>query len=116
MGNTKKGLFLGALVGAGLVWLTSTKKGKQVRAQLMDHAERIYRDLETKIVNSEAAQKLTRSKYVKMAKDYIEDYASKKNLPSDIKKMVLEMVLAQWDNVEQGMAKAKKTLKKSAKK
>jgi len=35
MGNFKKGLFLGGLLGAGLMWLNVTPKGREMKAKLL---------------------------------------------------------------------------------
>ncbi len=49
MGSFKKGLFLGGLLGAGLVWLNTTVKGKQIREKILVHADALYIELKESI-------------------------------------------------------------------
>jgi len=49
MGRFKKGLFLGGLIGAGLMWLNATVKGKEYRAKIIAHLDPLYRELKESI-------------------------------------------------------------------
>ena len=42
MGKFNKGVVLGGVLGAAIVWLNTTTKGKQYRTQLVDQAADIY--------------------------------------------------------------------------
>ncbi len=100
MGKFKKGMFLGGLLGAGLVWLNTTKKGKQVRDQVLDHAAEVFAELREKLEGSKEWDNLTKSKYVKMAKAAVEKYASKNGLPANVANMITKLVTNQWKNLK----------------
>jgi len=107
MGKFKKGLFLGGLFGAAMMWLNTTKKGKNVRKQLVDNAADVYDDLSEKIMASESWKNMTKTKYVKMAQEYVDKYAIENGLADSTKKMVKKLVVSQWGNLK-GQAKSKK--------
>ena len=50
MGTFKKGATFGALLGAGLMWLTTTKKGKEVRTSMLDKVEELYPEIRDQII------------------------------------------------------------------
>jgi gas vesicle protein len=49
-----KGALLGAGIGAGLTWLTVTKKGRAVRDEMLDHAAVVYEQVKDKLLESDA--------------------------------------------------------------
>lgn len=100
MGKFKKGMFLGGLLGAGLVWLNTTKKGKQVRDQVLDHAAEIFAELREKLEGSKEWDNLTKSKYAKIAKAAVEKYASKNGIPANVAGMITKLVTNQWKNLK----------------
>lgn len=100
MGRFKKGLFLGGLFGAGLMWLNVTKKGKQVRSQLLDHGAEVYAQVKQKLEESGAMDKLTKNKYVATVKEVVDKYAEKLGLEDNVKKMLGKLVGAQYKTVK----------------
>ncbi len=115
MGTIKKSLVLGSIMGAGLIWLTSTKKGKETRDQLLDHAADIYFDLKKKIQKIDKQYNVSKSAYVKMAKDTVNEYFDKHPLPGAIKDIVLKVVLSQWENLKEETQEKVDYTKKTAK-
>lgn len=101
MGALKKSLFLGSVMGAGLIWLTSTKKGKEVRDQLLDQSAEIYLDLKKKIQKIDKQYNISKSAYIKMAKDTVNEYFNSHPFPGAIKDIVLKVVLSQWENLKE---------------
>jgi len=110
MGKFKHGLFLGGLLGAGLVWLNATKKGKQVRDDILDNAATVYSDVKDKILASEGWDKMTKSKYYTFVEQAVNKYAVENDLLDSMRDMIERVVKAQWKNVPKG-----KTTKKSKK-
>lgn len=108
MGKFKKGLFLGSLLGAGLTWLSVTKKGKEVREKLLDQSAEVYGMVKEKVTDSEVWEKMTKQKYVAMVSDIVEKYGLKNGLGRDIQKMIKKVVSAQWVVVKKEMSKRKK--------
>ena len=105
MGKFKHGLFLGGLLGAGLVWLNVTKKGKQVRDELMDSATNVYTDVKKKILASEGWDKMTKTKYYKFVEQTVNKYAVENDLLDSMRDMIERVVKAQWKNHSGGKKK-----------
>ncbi len=111
MGKFKKGFFLGSLLGAGMVWFNTTKKGKKMRRQILEQAADIYEKLSDTVMQSEAWDKMTKTKYAKLVQEYVDKYAVKTGMTESAKKMVKKLVMSQWPNLK-SEAKKKKTKKK----
>lgn len=108
---------MGGILGAGLIWLTSTKKGKEVREQILDYSHDIYQKLEKKLRDSGVVGKISESMFVKRAKEMVDEYSEQKNIPAAMKAIVLQTVLSQWETFQKKMENpAKEKLKKSLKK
>ena len=108
---------MGGLLGAGLIWLTSTKKGKEVREQILDYSHDVYEKLEKKLRESGVVGKISQSTFVKRAKEMVDEYSEQKNIPAVLKAVILQTVLSQWDTFQKRMEiPAKEKLKKSLKK
>ncbi|MFZ2979201.1 MAG: hypothetical protein WA057_06050 [Candidatus Magasanikiibacteriota bacterium] len=105
MGMFKKGLLFGGLLGAGLMWLNTTKKGKEMRDEMLDHAAEVYVKLKDKVLSSDQYKNLTKNEYVKLAQELVNKYAIDNGLTENIKKMVEKLVVAQWNNLKGQMKK-----------
>jgi len=99
MGTFKKGLFLGGLLGAGITWLNVTKKGKETRDQLLDHAAMVYTQVSAKAKTSKAMKDFNKNKYVKIVKEVVDKYAIENGLSDKVKNLVIKLVSEQWTNV-----------------
>ncbi|OIO18495.1 MAG: hypothetical protein COY69_00085 [Candidatus Magasanikbacteria bacterium CG_4_10_14_0_8_um_filter_32_14] len=98
MGKFKNGLFFGGLLGAGLVWLNATKKGKEVRDELLNNAASVYTDVKEKILASEGWDKMTKTKYYKFVEQTVNKYAVENDLLDSMRDMIEKVVKAQWKN------------------
>ncbi|MBI2436513.1 MAG: YtxH domain-containing protein [Candidatus Magasanikbacteria bacterium] len=96
MGNFKKGIFLGGLLGAGLMWLNATKKGKQTRDKMLDYSADVYADVKEKVMASEGWDKMTKSKYYQIVEEAVNKYAVENDLVDSVRNMVEKVVKAQW--------------------
>ncbi|KKQ27733.1 MAG: hypothetical protein US42_C0006G0040 [Candidatus Magasanikbacteria bacterium GW2011_GWC2_37_14] len=105
MGKFKGGLLLGGLLGAGFMWLTVTKKGKEVREKLLDQAAEVYENLKKQVLVSPQYQKLSKSEYVTLVKEYVDKYAIQNGLAENAKNMVIKIVSAQWQNLQNEIKK-----------
>ncbi len=101
MGAIKKTLFLGGLLSAGLVWLTGTKKGKEVRGELLDHSAAIYVSVKKKIQKIDKQYNVTKSQYLKLAKEAMSEYFEKYPVPATLKSIVQKVVVSQWETLKQ---------------
>jgi len=100
MGKFKKGLCLGGLLGAGLVWLNTTQKGRDMREQMLDHAAEVYVGLKEKVLASKELKNLNKNQYVKMVKESVNKYAVENGLAENVKNMVVKVVSAQYKNLK----------------
>lgn len=107
MGRFKKGLVLGGLLGAGLVWLNATKKGKELRDQAIDYAAEIFSDIKKRIMESETWDSMSRSKYVKMVEDAVDAFGKRKGLAENVIQLVKKLLSAQWSSLEKDLKKKK---------
>lgn len=105
MGKFKKGLCLGGLLGAGLVWLNTTQKGRDMREQMLDHAAEVYVGLKDQVLASDQYKNLNKNQYVKMAKEAVDKYAVQNGLADGVKNMVTKVVSAQYKNLKGEMKK-----------
>jgi len=105
MGNFKRGLFFGGLLGAGLVWLNATKKGKQTRDEMLDYAADVYDDVKARVQTSKKWKDMSKSKYYKMVEETVNKYAVENDLVDNMRDMVEKVVKAQWKNIKDGAAK-----------
>lgn len=101
MGKFKKGLLLGGLLGAGLMWLSVTKKGKEVREQILDHAAVVYPKIKAQVLSSDQYKKLNKNQYVKLVKEYVDKYAIENGLAESVKNMVIKVVSAQYNKLRE---------------
>lgn len=99
MGKFKTGMFLGGLLGAGLVWLSTTKKGRETRDLMLDHAGKVYSELKDKVLSSPQYKNLNKNEYVKMVKEYVDKYAIENGLADNVKNIVTKVVQGQWKNM-----------------
>ena len=95
MGKFKKGLFFGGLLGAGMMWLNTTKKGKETRDQLLDHAADVYAEVKDKTLASEQWDKMTKTKYYKAVESAVNKYAVENDLVDSMRDMIEKVVKAQ---------------------
>lgn len=100
MGRFKKGALFGGILGAALVWLNTSTKGKKYRNQLFDQAADVYRDVESRVRESDAFDSMTKNKYVSIVKDVVEKYAIENGLAENTKNMIVKLVSNQWSAIK----------------
>ncbi|MCX6782093.1 MAG: YtxH domain-containing protein [Candidatus Magasanikbacteria bacterium] len=97
MGRFKKGLVLGGIVGAGLMWLNATVKGKEYRAKLIAHLEPLYNELKESIMKLEGP---TREMWDALVERAVEEYSAKKELAVDVKNNLIRELQKRWCKLE----------------
>lgn len=100
MGTFKKGLFLGGLLGAGFMWLNTTKKGKELRDNLLVYAADVYEEVKKKITSSKQWETLTKNEYVRTVEEVVNKYAVEHDLSDKIRDTIEKVVKAQWKKVK----------------
>lgn len=108
MGTFKKGILLGGLLGGGLVWLNTTKKGRELRDQVIDYAAEIYADIKKRVMDSETWDTLTESKYMKMVEAAVASYSTEKGLAENVRAMITKVLSGQWKTMRKQLQKEKK--------
>jgi len=96
MGNFKRGLFFGGLLGAALMWLNVTPKGKEMRAKLMSEADYLFKELKESLKKLEGP---TREMYDALVERAVEEYAVKKEMAMDKKNMLMKELKKRWENL-----------------
>lgn len=115
MGKFKNGLFLGSVVGAALTWMGTTKRGKEVRGELVQHAAQVYMEVKQQVTKSDRWQDLSQNEYLQKVQDVVESYAKKHGLPDDVKSLVSKVVQKQW-KAFQGDSQSKPLKQRKSKK
>ena len=100
MGRFKKGMFLGGLLGAGFSLMMTTKKGRELRDQILDHAADLYTKLKEDLITSGQLEKITKQKYVTKVTKVVNSFVKEKGLPDNTKKMLVKLISAQWSNLK----------------
>lgn len=108
MGRFKKGLALGSLLGAGLVWLQTTKKGREVRDQILDHAAESYALIKKRVEQSPAWEKMTSGEYRALVAEVVNKYAAESSLSIAVKEGVKKLLGTQLKTLKRELKKRKK--------
>lgn len=99
---------MGGLLGAGLTWMSTTKKGKEMRGQILEYSADVYADVKEKVMASDAWDNMTKSKYVAMVNEAVEKYAGKTGMADSLKGIVVKLVNSQWKELQSEQKKKKK--------
>jgi len=102
MGRFRKGLLLGGLVGAALMWLNATPKGKEMRAKLLDHVNALYGELKESLKQLEGP---TKEMYDALVERAVAEYAAKKELAVEMKNMLIKELKRKWKEMEKEIKK-----------
>jgi gas vesicle protein len=97
MGRFNKGLVLGGLLGAALVWLNATPKGKELRAKIKMHIDPLYAELKESLSQLDGP---TREMYDALVERAVEEYAAKRELALDVKNMLVRELHKRWEQLE----------------
>lgn len=96
MGKFKRGLFLGGLLGAGLVWLNTTVKGKEIREKILGHVDVLYGELKESIKKLDGP---TQEMYNALVERAAAEYAEKKQMAESYKSVLIKELKKKWDTL-----------------
>ncbi len=102
MGRFNKGLLLGGAVGAALMWLNATPKGKELRAKIATHLDPLFQQLRQSISQLEGP---TKEMYNALVERAVAEYASKKELAEDVKSQLIRQLKKKWAEIEKDITK-----------
>ncbi len=105
MGRLKNGLLVGGLLGAGLMWLSTTKKGRALRKDVTSQAADIYGELKEKVMASDAWSKMSKTNYVEMVTEAVDGYTKRHPVAEEAKIMLTKILSAQWSNLQKQLKK-----------
>jgi gas vesicle protein len=97
MGRFKKGLFLGGLLGAALMWLNATPKGKEMREKLTMQANDLFGQLKESLMKLEGP---TKEMYDALVERAVEEYALKKEMAVEMKNQLIRELKKRWSDLE----------------
>jgi gas vesicle protein len=102
MGRFNKGLFLGGLMGAALMWMNVTPKGKEMRAKIIAHLEPLFNELKESIKQLEGP---TKEMYDALVERAVEEYAVKRELAEDVKVLLVRELKKRWKDLQKELKK-----------
>jgi gas vesicle protein len=102
MGKFKKGLFLGGIVGAGLMWLNTTIKGKQIREKILIHVDGLYAELKE---NMKKLDGPTKEMYDALVERAVEEYTDKKQMAGEYKSVMIKELKKKWSGLMEEIRK-----------
>lgn len=100
MGNFKRGLILGGLLGAGLAWLNVTTKGKAVRDEALEHAAVVYERVKKEVMKSDGWKKMKKSEVTKQVQKIANDYSAEIGLAKSTVMLIVSLVLKKWEKMK----------------
>lgn len=103
MGRLKNGLLVGGLLGAGLTWLMTTKKGREIRSQLTAYAAEVYGDVKERVLATETWQTLSKTNYLQIVQDTVDAYVARHPAAAHLRDLIVKLVSAQWSNLKSEM-------------
>jgi len=105
MGKFKKGLFFGSLLGAGMMWLNATPKGKEMRAKLVEHSKPLYDELKESLKQLEGP---TKDMYEALVERAVAEYGSKKEMADEMKSALVRDLKKKWKGLEKELKKSRR--------
>lgn len=87
------------------MWMMTTKKGREMRGQLLDYAADLYGRVREEIIASGLGETITKQKYVAMVTDAVNKYAIENGLAENIKKMLVKLLTTQWQHLKEEVRK-----------
>lgn len=102
MGKFNKGLLLGGVLGAFLMWLNATPKGKEMRSKLAEHLNPLFNELKESIKQLEGP---TKEMYDALVERAVAEYSAKKELAVEIKNMLIRQLKKKWCEIENEIKK-----------
>lgn len=102
MGRFNKGLFFGGAIGAALMWLNATPKGKEMRAKVGVHLDPLYKELRSSLQQLEGP---TKEMYEALVERAVAEYADKKEIAEDYKDQLVRQLKKKWKDLEKDLKK-----------
>lgn len=105
MGKFKHGLLAGGLLGAGMMWLNTTKKGRAMRSEIMEAAHEVYGRVKEQMMASDQWETMSKHAFVQKVTEIVNTYAIENGLADNVKNLVIKVVSSQYQNIKKEMKK-----------
>ena len=89
---------MGGLLGASLMWMKTTKEGRETAVKLKGWAQEAFDELKDRVDESELADRV---KYNKHVQKVVEEYSKRKDVPVGAAKKLEKILKAQWKRLQQ---------------
>lgn len=99
-----KGLITGGVIGAGLMWLNTTTKGRALREEILTVSHKVYDKVKADVQSSEQWQDLTKSQYVQKVHDAVNTYAVETGIADSVAQLVKKVVSAQYARLKKELS------------
>lgn len=96
MGRFNKGLFLGGLLGATLMWMNVTPKGKEMRSKIATHLEPLFNELKSSLMQLEGP---TKEMYDALVERAVAEYGVRKELAEDVQAVLIRELKKRWSKL-----------------
>lgn len=87
-------------MGAGMIWMSTTKKGRETKEQAMAHGEKLYEIAKEKALASESWDKLSKTKFAEIVSEATEEYSKKVGLTANIRNITERLVNSKWGELK----------------
>jgi hypothetical protein len=87
---------LGGVIGAGLMWLVGTTKGKKAQAKMTVMTEELFVNMKKTVLASPTWKEFEHSQYGRLVTQVVREYAKKHKLPKDIEAWISSHLLRRW--------------------
>lgn len=99
---------LGGVVGAGLMWLLGTTKGKKTQAKMLDMTEELFVNMKKTVIASPTWKEFEQSQYGRLVTQVVKEYAKKHKLPKDMEAWISSHLLRRWKQFQRFLDVEKK--------
>ena len=89
-------------MGAAMMWLNATPKGRELRAKIMAHLDPLYKELKESLSKLEGP---TKEMYYALVERAVAEYAAKKELAEEISNALIRKLKARWSELERELKK-----------
>ncbi len=102
---------VGGLLGAAIMWLFTTTKGRAAKEKMEGEAATLFLDMKKTVLASPTWKQFTRHQYVRLVKQMVKEYTKKHHLAKNVEKFLTSLLTRQWEVLKEEIEAAKKRQK-----
>lgn len=87
---------LGGIVGAGLMWLLGTAKGKKAQTKMVAMADELFLGMKKTVIASPTWKEFQEGQYGRLVTQVVKAYVKKHKLPKDVEAWISSQLLRRW--------------------